>query len=103
MNQSLECRAISSYYTIENKIGATMYIIVGYSGPIVTDELEVPTDIWISDFYKVSTSKEKLKYRIASQTYEVWDDLTEDEDDPMDFENDIKPQIEALKKKIGIE
>ena len=35
--------------------------------------------------------------------YSAWDDLIEDEDDPMDFENDIKPQIEELKKKLGIE
>lgn len=35
--------------------------------------------------------------------YSAWDDLVEDEDDPMDFENDIKPQIEELKKKLGIE
>ena len=35
--------------------------------------------------------------------YSAWDDLIEDEDDPMDFENDIQPQIEELKKKLGIE
>lgn len=39
----------------------------------------------------------------AVDDYYNWDDLVEDEDDPMDFENDIQPQIEALKKKLGIE
>jgi hypothetical protein len=39
----------------------------------------------------------------AIDDYSAWDDLVEDEDEPMDFENDIKPQIEELKKKIGIE
>ena len=39
----------------------------------------------------------------AVDDYSAWDDLAEDEDDAMDFENDIKPQIEELKKKIGIE
>lgn len=35
--------------------------------------------------------------------YYTWRDLVEDEDAAIDFENDIKPKIEELKKKLGIE
>ena len=35
--------------------------------------------------------------------YSAWDDLIEEEDAAIDFENDIQPQIEELKKKLGIE
>lgn len=35
--------------------------------------------------------------------YSAWDDLVEEEDAAIDFENDIQPQIEELKKKLGIE
>ena len=52
---------------------------------------------------KMELTGVELNEFLLKKAGKTWDDLIEDEDDPMDFENGIKPQIEELKKKLGIE
>jgi hypothetical protein len=53
--------------------------------------------------YKLWFMSRKELERLFNYWLTIWRDLIEDKDDPMHFENDIKPQIEELKKKLGVE
>ena len=91
---------------------------IGRVTPVpATFDLTLAKDISKKILYKLDTLLEKeIKRKVVEwknnlnlkeilerafimvDDYSAWD-LIEDEDDPMDFENDIKPQIEELKKK----